>query len=193
MSYLIFFPKNHKFVFSHESFPSLYVSLVGRGDTCSHCYLAMGSCCKEQDKAAAGGLSHLGSSARGNEEQAWAICGDADGPGVCPRSEVSQRETNECPILVQTCGTWKTGAAETVCRAEIETRTQRTDSRTWGEGDGTSRESGVDPSPPPRGDGELAGSGCEAQSSVGRSVASWRRGVTGLGGRSERGGICVHT
>ena len=109
------------------------------------------------------------------------------------RSEVSQRETNESPILVHKCGTWKNGAAETVCRAEIETQTQRTDARTWEEGDGTSRESGVDTCPPPRG-GWSAGGQCLRSSELSRGLCgqleAWGQG---LGRRSERGGICVHT
>ena len=38
------------------------------------------------------------------------------------QNEVSQKERNKYHILTHICGTWKNGADEPVCRAEIETQ-----------------------------------------------------------------------
>ena len=45
------------------------------------------------------------------------------------QSEVSQKEKNIYRILTHTCGIWKDGMDEPICRAGIETQTQRTG--TW--------------------------------------------------------------
>ena len=42
------------------------------------------------------------------------------------QSEVSQKEKNKYHILTHICGTQKNGTDETVCRAEIETKMQKT-------------------------------------------------------------------
>ena len=47
------------------------------------------------------------------------------------QSEVSQKEKNKCCILTHICGIQKNGADEPICRAGIETQTQRTDMWTW--------------------------------------------------------------
>ena len=53
------------------------------------------------------------------------------------QSEVSQKEKNKYRILTHTCGIWKNGIDDLICKAEIETQTQGTD--VWiprGEGEG---------------------------------------------------------
>ena len=49
------------------------------------------------------------------------------------QSEVSQKEKNKYCILTHIHGIWKNGTDEPICRAGIETQTQRTDLWTqWG-------------------------------------------------------------
>ena len=42
------------------------------------------------------------------------------------QSEVSQKEKNKYRILTHICGIWKHGIDELICKAEIETKTERT-------------------------------------------------------------------
>ena len=42
------------------------------------------------------------------------------------QGEVSQKEKNKYHTLTRTCGIQKNGADEPICKAEIETQTQRT-------------------------------------------------------------------
>ena len=49
------------------------------------------------------------------------------------QSEVSQKEKDKYCILMHICGIQKNVTAEFIYRAAMETQTQRTDLRTWGE------------------------------------------------------------
>ena len=51
------------------------------------------------------------------------------------QSEVSQKEENKYWMLTHTCGTWKNGRDDLICKAEMETQIQSTnmDAR-WAEG-----------------------------------------------------------
>ena len=91
----LFFFKNHKFIFYHKIFSSLYVCLVVQGETSPHItILQWEAIAKRKATRAAGGFSHLPNSAQNKKEQTWVICRDVDGPRVC-HTERSKSDRDE--------------------------------------------------------------------------------------------------
>ena len=70
------------------------------------------------------------------KERNWVICKDGMDLECVIQSEVSQKEKNKYCILMHICGIQKNGTDEPICRADIETQTQRLDMWTQGEREG---------------------------------------------------------